>query len=255
LLHGVPWFPTIHCGKKVHGMSLRTRLANLGLEIAYQLGKTIPVGDQVAREWNIRNMPIHNPYDDRIFSTLDSDSPRDIDILFVGRIERSKGVFVLVEALQRIAAQLPTPPRCCFVGDGVDDRLLQEATAGCGPGVRFEHVGRLTPPEVAQRMRNSKILVFPTTPDWIEASPLTPLEALACGCRIIATDSGGTRENIGPDGVLVTSCDANVIADAILRLLTAPPVRDMDAVQRFLAARTLYRVADKYLERFAAALM
>jgi glycogen synthase len=251
LLRRIPWFPTIHCGK-VRSSSLIRNFAQFGLSVAYHLGKTIPVGDQVAKDWSIRNEPIHNPYDDLVFHEADVETERTIDLLFVGRLEASKGVFVLLEALKRIGPKLNAVPNCCFVGDGADDMLLRKATADFGPTVKFQHLGRLAPEAVAERMRASKILVFPTTPDWIEASPLTPLEALACGCLIIAADSGGTRENIGPDGILVASGDVASLATAILQLLTEPSTRDMNAVHRFLADRTLDQVAAKYLERFSA---
>jgi glycosyltransferase involved in cell wall biosynthesis len=214
------------------------------------LGRTIPVGDQVAEDWGIRGAPIHNPYDNNVFYEAETISARDIDLLFVGRVEESKGVFVLLEALKRISAQLKSAPTCCFVGDGPDDAILRQATANFGPRVRFEHAGRLAPGAVADRMRRSKILVFPTTPGWIEASPLTPLEALACGCYIVASDNGGTRENIGPDGILVKSGEADSLASALLDLLNSLPDRDTNGVRSFLSGRTLDQVASRYLERF-----
>ncbi len=251
LLRARPWFPTIHCGK-IRSTDLRTRIAQFGLSAAYKMGRTIPVGDQVARDAGIRGEPIHNPYDNEVFHEAEGVFARHIDLLFVGRVEKSKGVFVLLEALKRIAGKLDSPPTCCFVGDGPDSGKLRQASADFGPGVRFEHAGRLAPEAVADRMRRSKILVFPTTPEWAEASPLTPLEALACGCRIIAADNGGTRENIGPDGILVESGEAAPLASALFELLQSPPVRDMDEVRKFLTDRTLDRVASRYLERFAA---
>ncbi len=253
LLRGRPWFPTIHCGS-IRNSSVRTRLANLGLSAAYRMGRTIPVGDQVARVSGVRGEPIHNPYDDAVFYEAAEPATRPLDLLFVGRVEKSKGVFVLLDALRRIAPQLESAITCCFVGDGPDDEMLRQATAEFGPKVQFEHAGRLAPEAVADRMRRSKILVFPTTPEWAEASPLTPLEALACGCRIVAADNGGTRENIGPDGILVESGQAAPLASALLALLQSPPVREMEGVRRFLADRTLERVASRYLDRFATAI-
>ena len=251
---GVPWFPTIHCGK-IHSSSLTRNFAQLGLSVAYRLGKTIPVGDQVAKDWSVRNAPIHNPYDDLVFYEPDAETERMIDLLFVGRLEASKGIFVLIEALKQIGPGLKKIPVCCFVGDGSDDARLKKAITEFGPSVEFKYLGRLSPEAVAEQMRSSKILVFPTTPEWIEASPLTPLEALACGCRIIAADSGGTRENIGPDGVLVTSGDVSALANAILQMLNEPTARDMGSIRSFLADRTLDKTAAKYLKRFSDSIL
>ena len=254
LLRGVPWFPTIHCGKILIEPTIKARISLLGLQIAYQLGRTIPVGDQVAKEWHIKGKPIHNPFDDQIFFPPSAGSARNIDLLFVGRIERSKGVFILVEALKQIVPRLAGPLRCCIVGDGVDDGLLRKATADFGAGVHFEHTGRLSSVEVAERMRNSSILVFPTTPEWIEASPLTPLEALACGCRIIAADNGGTRENIGPQGRLIASGSVESLIEALGDFLLVPEgVREEVELEKFLATRHLDFVAELYLQRLSKA--
>lgn len=255
LLRGVPWFPTIHCGKILLSPTVKARLSLLGLDIAYQMGRTIPVGDQVAKEWGIKGEPIHNPYDDKVFHLPPAGSPRTTDLLFVGRIEESKGIFILVEALKRIAPNLKSPLRCCFVGNGVDDDQLRRKTADFGPGIEFEHTGRLNSEEVAERMRSSRILVFPTTPGWIEASPLTPLEALACGCRIIASDNGGTRENIGPYGRLVHSGSVESLTEALHDFLLNPGWREDEGIIRsFLEPRHLDFVSELYLQRLSKAI-
>jgi glycosyltransferase involved in cell wall biosynthesis len=121
--------------------------------------------------------------------------------------------------------------------------------------VEWRFIGRQEPGVVAALMRESKILVLPTTPDWVEASPLVVMEALACGCRIVASDSGGTRENVGPDGVLVTPGNVAQLAEALDRTLAIrDDLRDWAAIDTFLESRRLQRVAQMYLERFQTAL-
>jgi glycosyltransferase involved in cell wall biosynthesis len=254
LLLGKPWFPTIHSGRISKGASLRTKAAQCFLSLAYKLGNTITVSDQVSGDWKISSKAINNPYDENVFYQPHLKQDRTIDLLFVGRIEESKGVFVLMEALQKIPKSLNKTIHCSFVGEGSAGRQLQQQIASFGEGVEFTYCGHMIPEKVAEQMRKSKILVFPTTPDWIEASPLTPLEALACGCRVIASDSGGTRDNIGPDGILVPSGDVESLANSILQLLDSPPDRDFESIAAFLSKRSSDAVADLYLERFRACL-
>jgi glycosyltransferase involved in cell wall biosynthesis len=254
LIKRVPWFPTIHFGYPQGPLSSRTKLELAGLKTAFQIGRPISVGHEVARSWALGDIIIPNPYDDSIFHKPPAEHPRDIDLLFVGRIEHSKGVFIMLDALRQIAPTLFSPIRCAFVGSGVDEtRLAQEIDLGID-NVIFESPGACTPAEVAHWMRRSRCLVFPTTPDWIEASPLTPLEALACGCRIIATDNGGTRENIGPQGTLVTSGDTKSLQQALHQELTNPTPVDHDAVESFLSFRRLPVVAAQYLHHFEQAI-
>lgn len=251
ILRGVPWFPTLHCGK-ASSSELATKISQSSLWLAYQLGNTIPVGYQVAKEWGISNQPICNPYDDLTFENDQKNLPRTNDLIYVGRIEKCKGVFVLLEAIRQTLPLLSRKITCCFVGDGPDQARLVKEAAKFGAGANFEFKGRLEPSKVAAEMRKSRILVFPTTPEWIEASPLTPLEALACGCRIIAADNGGTRENIGPDGVLVRSGDPTSLAAGLLNLLDNPPIRDLKEIEEFLSDRRLDKTASRYLECFSS---
>jgi len=252
LLEGVPWFPTVHFGRDKGPLPWRKRLAYLGLGLAFKTGRPIPVGHDVANSWGLKALPILNPYDDGIFHPGERGTPRDIDLLFVGRIERSKGVFVLVEALHRLESRLTRELTCVFVGDGVDDPALRTMTAETKGRTRYVHAGRQAPEEVAHWMRRSRLLVFPTTPEWIEANPLTPLEAVACGCRVIASDNGGTRENLGGNGRLIESGSVDSLTDALFEELSPP--HDISAFAPDLSDRRLDVVAGRYLKRFEAAL-
>lgn len=256
LLQGVPWFPTAHFGRDSGRLPWRKRLAYLSLKLAFKVGRPIPVGHDVAKSWGLKTPPILNPYDDEIFRPAEPASLRDIDVLFVGRIERSKGVFVLVEALHRLESKLPYEINCVFVGDGVDDPALRAATMEVAKGrTRYLHVGRQEPEAVANWMRRSRLLVFPTTPEWIEANPFTPLEAVACGCRVIASDNGGTRENLGGNGRLVESGSVESLEGALFEELAAVPPRSAVGLPNpDLDGRRLNEVTYHYLKRFKDAL-
>jgi glycosyltransferase involved in cell wall biosynthesis len=252
MLRGVPWFPTLHFGYPMGPVPLRKRLALAGLQAAFLMGRPISVGHEVARSWGIKGPVIPNPYDDSVFFPPPAGFKRDVDILFVGRLEESKGIFVLVEALNFVASKLDRGLDCVFVGEGIDGDRLSTAIARSAPMLRLTMAGRQDADGVATMMRRSRVLAFPTTRDWIEASPLTPLEAVACGCQIVASDNGGTRENIGPDGFLVPMGDAMALAESLARALALDEAQCSNAVADFLLPRKLDQVARHYLEIFAA---
>ncbi len=258
---GVPWFPTVHFGPPHKPRDLKHRLALLGLAIAFRNPRSIAVSESARRSWNIAAEAIANPYDDSVFHRRDAApyAQRTIDILFAGRVEKSKGVFNLVEAVQCV----PLPRlSCCIVGDGPDlaslktfastkQDLRHSSVAQKTPIVEWRFEGRQPPEKVAAFMRESKIVVLPTTLDWVEASPLVLLEGLACGCRVVASDSGGACENLGPDGTLVAPGDIDGLANALRRTLDADDhSRDWASIDAFLQQRQLHAVAKKYLERF-----
>jgi glycogen synthase len=69
-------------------------------------------------------------------------------------------------------------------------------------------------------------LLFPVR--WEEPWGLVPLEAMACGCPVIATGRGGSAEYLrdGENCVLTRDGDPAALADAVRRLAAARVLRD-----------------------------
>ncbi|MBZ5552569.1 MAG: glycosyltransferase family 4 protein [Acidobacteriia bacterium] len=61
-------------------------------------------------------------------------------------------------------------------------------------------------------------------PSLTEAGPLAPLEAMAMGRPVVATDVGGNSEEVidGQTGIVVAAGSAEAIADAVTRLVSDP---------------------------------
>jgi glycosyltransferase involved in cell wall biosynthesis len=81
------------------------------------------------------------------------------------------------------------------------------------------HLGSLSSP-AAQVAAYSAIDTF-VVPSKAEAFGLTAQEALACGCRVVATRVGGLLEALGEHGCYAESCDPSSIAEALNTALTA----------------------------------
>lgn len=145
-------------------------------------------------------------------------------VLFVGRVERAKGVLELVEAFARIADRAPDLA-LAILGEGA---CLAEAKAKAAPlGGRVRFLGARPLREVPQWMAASTLV---TLPSHAEGSPNVIREALACGRPVVATDVGGIPELLttappGQLGAMVPARDPAALGDAILD--TA--YRDFDA--------------------------
>ncbi|MHB8130224.1 MAG: glycosyltransferase family 4 protein [Mobilitalea sp.] len=131
------------------------------------------------------------------------DSPHEeagTGAIFVGRLSKEKGVDVLVDAWRDIDYPLR------IVGDGpLFDALRLRAT----PQVRFE--GPLPHEQVMTLLAQSSFFVLPSV--WYEGCPMVPIEAMALGKPVIATDLGPRREMVkdGYNGFLYAPYDVNAL--------------------------------------------
>lgn len=251
LLHRVPWFPTIHRGFSNESRGLEEKLRLSCEKLAYRLGHTIAISDCVKSDWGIDGDVIPNPYDERFYYLPSASHERAFHFLFVGRVVRSKGVFDFVEALHLLSIpQDIAQIHVAIVGDGIDLVEMKERAAKLPDNIVVKFLGRQDPSGVAESMQNSRTLVFPTTPEWQEASPLTPLEAAACGCHVIASDSGGTAENLDSASIIYPAGDVSSLVEALNQDLASGQQKDRSCVADFLLSRTALETAAKYVERF-----
>lgn len=149
-------------------------------------------------------------------------------VLFVGKIRQSKGVGLLLQAMEQVWRR---QPRAVLIlvggtefGRGRIDRrtpFLQELQNGLQRASgRVILTGFIPPSEVAQAYRLGDICVAPSQID--EGLPLVVLEASASGLPIISTKMGGIPEFVkdGSNGLLLENkADAGELAAKIVRLL------------------------------------
>jgi glycosyltransferase involved in cell wall biosynthesis len=100
-------------------------------------------------------------------------------VLFVGRLSREKGVELLLSTWQ---SARPSGLELLVVGDGPSRAELEAMDVA---NVRF--LGIRSPAEVAALMLSARALIFPSL--WYEVgTPRVPLEALAAGLPVLASD-------------------------------------------------------------------
>jgi glycosyltransferase involved in cell wall biosynthesis len=123
--------------------------------------------------------------------------------LFVGRLERQKGVDVLLGAAARAAqwagaagAGGPGPVRLWIVGDGKERAALETlARAHASPALEVRFLGAMADPLAWYAAADG----FALASRW-EGLPLSLLEAQAAGLPVVATRAGGVAEALA-DGV------------------------------------------------------
>lgn len=159
---------------------------------------------------------------------------------FAGRLIEAKGWQVLVEAL-------PERVRLVLAGDGEQRR---EVEALASRQERIHYAGLLPKDELWSFYAALDCLAVPslTTPRWKEQSASTLVDGLAMGLPIVASDSGGIADIMGPAGLLVPEGDAGALREAIVRLRDDPPLRErLGALgrERFRSEFAIPAYADK----------
>ncbi|MHC3469803.1 glycosyltransferase [Streptomyces sp. 7R007] len=170
-------------------------------------------------------------------------------LLACGRLVPRKGYDRAIRALTRLPdAELLVaggPEPGLLDTDPEAERLLKLAErAGLGERVRL--LGAVDPDRMPALIRSADLVLC--TPAY-EPFGIVPLEAMACGVPVVATDVGGHRDTVadGHTGRLVTPGDPWAIADAVGALLADDGLRrryGRAGRERVLARYTWQRVAD-----------
>jgi glycosyltransferase involved in cell wall biosynthesis len=110
------------------------------------------------------------------------------------------------------------------LGDPAERRRVHHTVQDLELSDHVQLCGALATPEVAERLRNSDVLLVPSL---MEGLPTVVLEALASGVPVVATDCGGVSEAMtdGREGLLVAPRDAEALARALERLWRDPELR------------------------------
>lgn len=139
-------------------------------------------------------------------------------LLFAGSVQKQKGIFTLLDALERLK-RTGEPPLLLVAGDGPGlAEAMNHAEKGKLP-VRF--LGRVGRDRMPSLMAGATLFVLPS-----ENEPFATvyLEAMASGTPCVGTATGGTPEIIQPGvtGFLVPDEDANGLADTLRVALSRP---------------------------------
>ncbi len=157
-----------------------------------------------------------------------------MNILYVGRLEKEKGVWELMEAFSELRKK-QNNLFLTLVGEG---KKLPERKKG------VKLTGRLNYDKILKEYQKADVFVLPSkaTKTWAEQYGMVLVEAMASGLPIIATKSGAIPEVLAEVGILVKPGDASALAKALNYLLAKPEKREEEG-------RRGRRRAQRYFDR------
>jgi glycosyltransferase involved in cell wall biosynthesis len=173
-------------------------------------------------------------------------------ILHVGGDQPHKNVPVLLRAYAAVRAALPAVAlKLVLVGyyAGLEAGLRRDLPDHAAGVTSLGHVSR---PALAQLYRRAAALVFPSL---CEGFGLPPLEAMAWGCPVVASNAAALPEVVGDAGLLVAPSDVAGLALAIQRVLCEPGLASAlrDKGRRRAAQFSWTRTARQTMNVYAAA--
>ena len=181
---------------------------------------------------------------------------KGLTVGLVGTLNAYEGLDVLVEAVAR-RRTAGDDVRLLVVGDGParDDLTRLAAERGLGDAATF--TGRVPHDEVRAAYAELDVFCLPRLdlPVTRLVPPLKPVEAMALGIPVVASDLAPLRDLVGSDrGVLVRPGDAGALAEALADLAAPDVRRQLGSTARAWVARTRTweAAADRYQQIYAS---
>ena len=150
-------------------------------------------------------------------------------ILSLGRLVRTKGLDVLIEAMKDVDHKL------VICGKGPDFKRLQKAVASAGLGDRVEMRGFVSDEEKSRLMGECRFFVMPSLH---ESFGLAAVELMSHGRPLVCSDADGLPSTVGDAGYVVPKGDAAALAEAMNRMFEDRELCESKASKALETARS-----------------
>jgi len=178
-----------------------------------------------------------------------------INILFVGRLEKRKGVTHLLKAYQRVKQEVSNC-RLIVVGPGTRLRKKYERQVRRSSLEDVVFVGYVSYDELPRYYKTAQVFCSPAT--GRESFGIVLLEAMAVGKPVVASNIEGYASVIthGVDGLLVPPKDEEMLAQALISLMTDESYRQQMGARGILKAKeySWEHIAQRVLSYYARVL-
>ncbi len=171
-------------------------------------------------------------------------------ILYVGRINKRKNITGLVEAFRRLKTENNFPHKLVIGGVKdflpLDDEKLIDSLPGKADII---FTGFIKDDNMPALFGLADVFVYPS---MFEGFGLPCLEAMACGCPVISSNTSSIPEVVGDAGILVNPMDTEELVSAMIKVLSQDRLRSemiskgLEQAKKF----TWERAAAKVLEVF-----
>ena len=237
------WIVVHHGPLYSHSLKLKL-IAKLKL-FATTFAINVGVSSFIGKQFSDKCLVIPNPIDLHAF--LDAAIiPKSLDFVFVGRLVREKGAHLFIQAL-KVIQDLKPQFQCSIIGDGPELDNLKREVEELKLSSNITFTGKLTGNELITSIAKHKVMVIPSI--WKEPFGVVALEGMACGCNIIASNTGGLPEAVGNCGLLIEPYDILGLSKAMEESLNLIPNKHL--VNEHLSRHSSSNIANEFLKIFS----
>jgi glycosyltransferase involved in cell wall biosynthesis len=149
-------------------------------------------------------------------------------ILFVGRMDKVKGIDILIQAIKKIALSdtINRKIQLHLIGYGYEKYTLSQLTTSLELEKIILFKGKKMNSALTEEYCSSNLFILPSLS---EGQPLTLLEAWAAKLPVIVTDVGDNKYFVKNkiNGYLIPPKDVDALAKAILEAINNPQLKEM----------------------------
>lgn len=168
-------------------------------------------------EWSV----IYNCAPTKLYKLSKQTNAESAPLLFLGRLERCKGVHTAIEVARRTGRKLIVAGNISNLPE--ERRYFESEIRPHCDGQQVVFVGPVDNRQKNELIGSSAAMLLPI--EWEEPFPVVLPEALLCGTPVLAFRRGGVPEGI-TDGVTGYVCDTSTeMADCVARLRNIDRVR------------------------------
>lgn len=146
-------------------------------------------------------------------------------LLFVGALRPHKNIPRLIEAFELIRQNNKTGLKLLIIGDGKEPYKSKITTMISQRRLEKEVfiLSGVSNNDLISYYQNASLFVFPSL---YEGFGLPPLEAMACGCPVVSSNTSSLPEVAGDAAILFDPYNTDEIADAVTKVLTDETLKD-----------------------------
>jgi glycosyltransferase involved in cell wall biosynthesis len=185
------------------------------------------------------------------FGTTTSSTPFSTDtqtILYVGRLDKQKGVDLLIDAMDSL--ETPSDYHLEVVGNGPDRDHLERQVRSEGWSQKVTFHGWVAHDQLPNYYTSADVFVHPGR--WPEPFGRTILEAMQCATPMVVSDVGGPPWIVDSPRQVFKRNDVTDLVQTIENVLAEPPSRFTEEyrkrLRRFTPEKVVSDIESKYLK-------